>query len=84
MRVVGTRVSPPPISLSRCDGAAALRWLSLHACKHTQPILPQPVFNSKQVTTCRGVVMGRLRSAQRQREVELMRFCFNKLGERRR
>jgi hypothetical protein len=24
--------------------------------------------------------MGRLRSQQRQREVELMRFCFNKLG----
>ena len=24
--------------------------------------------------------MGRLRSAQRQREVQVMRFCFNKLG----
>jgi hypothetical protein len=33
-----------------------------------------------QVTTCKGIVMGRLRSQQRQREVELMRFCFTKLG----
>ena len=35
---------------------------------------------TKQVTTCQGVVMGRLRSPQRQLEVDLMRFCFNKLG----
>ncbi|KAI8474870.1 MAG: hypothetical protein J3K34DRAFT_517740 [Monoraphidium minutum] len=34
----------------------------------------------QQITTCKGIVMGCLRSAQRQREVELMRFCFNKLG----
>ena len=33
-----------------------------------------------QITTCRGVVSGRLRSQQRQLEVELMRFCFRKLG----
>jgi hypothetical protein len=35
-----------------------------------------------QITTCRGIVMGRLRSEQRQLEVELMRFCHNKLGAR--
>ena len=34
-----------------------------------------------QITTCRGVVSGRLRSQQRQLEVELMRFCFRKLGQ---
>ncbi|KIZ04019.1 Amidinotransferase family protein [Monoraphidium neglectum] len=34
----------------------------------------------QQITTCRGIVMGRLRSQQRFREVELMRFCFDKLG----
>ncbi len=33
-----------------------------------------------QITTCRGIVMGRLRSPQRQLEVELMRFCHTKLG----
>lgn len=27
-----------------------------------------------------GIVMGRLRSSQRQREVQVMRFCLNKLG----
>ena len=32
------------------------------------------------MTTCRGIVMGRLRSQQRQLEVELMRFCHTKLG----
>jgi arginine deiminase len=34
----------------------------------------------QQVTTCKGIVMGRLRSAQRQKEVELMSYCFRKLG----
>lgn len=38
------------------------------------------VWTSMQITTCRGVVSGRLRSQQRQLEVELMRFCFRKLG----
>ncbi|CAG9464079.1 unnamed protein product [Pedinophyceae sp. YPF-701] len=34
----------------------------------------------QQITTCRGIVMARLRSSQRQDEVDLMRLCFNKLG----
>ena len=34
----------------------------------------------QQITTCKGIVMGRLRSQQRQREVDLMKFCFSKLG----
>ena len=38
------------------------------------------VSAAAQITTCRGVVSGRLRSQQRQLEVELMRFCFRKLG----
>ena len=43
--------------------------------------LPNLVYTrDQQVTTCQGVVMGRLRSPQRQLEVDLMRFCFNKLG----
>jgi hypothetical protein len=41
-----------------------------------------PHAATAQVTTCRGIVMGRLRSQQRQKEVELMRFCFRKLGAR--
>ncbi|KAK2079528.1 hypothetical protein QBZ16_001922 [Prototheca wickerhamii] len=34
----------------------------------------------QQITTCRGVVMGSLRSPQRALEVSLMRFCLAKLG----
>lgn len=32
------------------------------------------------LTAVQGIVMGRLRSAQRQREVQVMRFCLWKLG----
>jgi len=45
-----------------------------------QPLSNLVYTRDQQVTTCRGVVMGRLRSSQRQLEVDLMRFCFNKLG----
>lgn len=34
----------------------------------------------QQITTAKGIVMGRLRSLQRQNEVEVMQFCFEKLG----
>lgn len=34
----------------------------------------------QQITTGRGIVIGRLRSSQRQRECNLMRLCFKKLG----
>jgi arginine deiminase len=34
----------------------------------------------QQVTTAKGVVICRLRSAQRQREVEVLEFCLRKLG----
>jgi len=33
-----------------------------------------------QITTCKGIVMARLRSTVRELEVALMRFCFEKLG----
>ena len=33
-----------------------------------------------QITTCRGIIMGRLRSPQRSLEVSLMKFCLQKLG----
>ena len=33
-----------------------------------------------QITTCKGIVMGRLHSTVRELEVDLMRFCFQKLG----
>ncbi|PXF43088.1 Arginine deiminase [Gracilariopsis chorda] len=34
----------------------------------------------QQITTRKGIVMARLRSQQRQREVDIMEFCFRKLG----
>jgi arginine deiminase len=45
-----------------------------------EPLSNLVYTRDQQVTTARGIVMGRLRSAQRQREVELMRFCLRKLG----
>ena len=41
-------------------------------------LLPPPC--PCQITTCRGIVMGRLRSPQRNLEVSLMKFCLQKLG----
>lgn len=34
----------------------------------------------QQITTRKGIVMARLRSPQRQREIEILEFCFKKLG----
>eukprot|EP00177_Eucheuma_denticulatum_P005686 GFKZ01010355.1.p1 GENE.GFKZ01010355.1~~GFKZ01010355.1.p1 ORF type:complete len:474 (+),score=74.17 GFKZ01010355.1:170-1591(+) len=34
----------------------------------------------QQITTRRGIIMARLRSPQRVREVDIMEFCFRKLG----
>jgi N-dimethylarginine dimethylaminohydrolase len=47
-----------------------------------EPLSNLVYTRDQQVTTCKGIVMGRLRSAQRQKEVELMSYCFRKLGER--
>uniref|UniRef100_A0A383WIV7 Arginine deiminase n=1 Tax=Tetradesmus obliquus TaxID=3088 RepID=A0A383WIV7_TETOB len=45
-----------------------------------EPLSNLVYTRDQQVTTCKGIVMGRLRSAQRQKEVELMSYCFRKLG----
>lgn len=45
-----------------------------------EPLSNLVYTRDQQVTTCRGIVMGRLRSQQRQKEVELMGYCFRKLG----
>ena len=46
------------------------------------PLTNMQFTRDQQITTDRGLVMGRLRSTQRQHEVKLMRFCFDKLGLR--
>lgn len=45
-----------------------------------QPLSNLVYTRDQQITTASGIVMGRLRSSQRQLEVDLMRFCFHKLG----
>jgi arginine deiminase len=45
-----------------------------------EPLTNLQFTRDQAVTTCRGVVLARLRSPQRQREVELLGFCFDKLG----
>eukprot|EP00879_Flechtneria_rotunda_P005256 GHRR01005541.1.p1 GENE.GHRR01005541.1~~GHRR01005541.1.p1 ORF type:complete len:392 (+),score=108.32 GHRR01005541.1:604-1779(+) len=45
-----------------------------------EPLSNLVYTRDQQITTCKGIVMGRLRSQQRQREVDLMRYCFRKLG----
>eukprot|EP00882_Tetradesmus_deserticola_P013240 GHRQ01014040.1.p1 GENE.GHRQ01014040.1~~GHRQ01014040.1.p1 ORF type:complete len:341 (+),score=165.52 GHRQ01014040.1:150-1025(+) len=45
-----------------------------------EPLSNLVYTRDQQVTTCKGIVMGRLRSSQRQKEVELMSYCFKKLG----
>lgn len=52
----------------------------LNATYSFQPLSNLVYTRDQQITTCRGIVMGRLRSPQRNLEVSLMRFCLQKLG----
>ncbi len=56
------------------------RDTGLSASYTFQPLSNLVYTRDQQITTANGIVMGRLRSSQRQLEVELMRFCFQKLG----
>ncbi len=56
------------------------RDTGLTATYSFQPLSNLVYTRDQQITTCRGIVMGRLRSLQRQLEVDLMAFCFEKLG----
>lgn len=57
------------------------RDTGLTATYSFQPLSNLVYTRDQQITTCRGIVMGRLRSLQRQLEVDLMAFCFEKLGK---
>lgn len=59
---------------------SSYRDTGLSASYTFQPLSNLVYTRDQQVTTCKGIVMGRLRSSQRQLEVEVMRFCFEKLG----
>lgn len=56
------------------------RDTGLTASYEFQPLSNLVYTRDQQVTTAGGVVMGRLRSPQRALEVDLMAFCFHKLG----
>jgi arginine deiminase len=45
-----------------------------------EPLVNLLFCRDQQITTAKGVIMGRPRSRIRQQEVEVMEFCFNKLG----
>lgn len=60
--------------------APSSRDTGLVATYEFQPLSNLVYTRDQQITTCRGVVMARLRSPQRQLEVDLMRFALRKLG----
>lgn len=73
VEVVLTR---PTILLQKAD-----KDTELLVVNYTYEPLVNLIFcRDQQITTARGVVMGRPRSPIRQREVEVMQFCFKKLG----
>ncbi|KCV72527.1 hypothetical protein H696_00119 [Fonticula alba] len=45
-----------------------------------QPLTNLVFTRDQQIVTQRGVVLARLSSEQRQKEIEIMEFCFQKLG----
>lgn len=69
-----------PTAAANCP-VVACRDTGLTASYTFEPLSNLVYTRDQQVTTCKGIVMGRLRSAQRQKEVELMSYCFRKLGE---
>lgn len=60
--------------------APSYRDTGLTASYSFQPLSNLVYTRDQQITTAKGIVMGRLRSQQRNLEVDLMRFCLEKLG----
>ena len=60
--------------------APSYRDTGLSASYTFQPLSNLVYTRDQQITGCKGIVMCRLRSQQRQLESDLMRFCFAKLG----
>jgi arginine deiminase len=56
------------------------RDTGLNATYSLKPLSNLVYTRDQQITTARGIVMGRLRSPQRNLEVALMRCCLEKLG----
>ena len=60
--------------------APSYRDTGLTATYSFQPLSNLVYTRDQQITTAKGIIMGRLRSPQRNLEVSLMEFCFHKLG----
>jgi arginine deiminase len=60
--------------------APSYRDTGLTATYSFMPLSNLVYTRDQQITTAKGIVMGRLRSPQRGLEVQLMKFCFEKLG----
>lgn len=74
-QLVDTILINPTVTLT-----PSLRDTGLTASYTFHPLSNLVYTRDQQITTCKGLVMGRLRSQQRQCEVQVMEFCFNKLG----
>ncbi|CAD7696331.1 unnamed protein product [Ostreobium quekettii] len=74
-QLIDVLMSNPTVYLSPSDRDTGLR-----SAYEFHPLSNLVYTRDQQVTTAKGIVMGRLRSSQRQREVDLMRFCLKKLG----
>ena len=78
--VAGLCALPPAMALTP-GHRRRLLGAGLTATYAFQPLSNLVYTRDQQITTCQGIVMGRLRSPQRNLEVSLMRFCLEKLGE---
>lgn len=74
-QLIDTVMMNPTVHISPSE-----RDTGLTATYSIEPLSNLVYTRDQQITTRSGVVMGRLRSPQRNLEVQLMRFCFNKLG----
>lgn len=74
-QLIDTILINPTVNIS-----PSYRDTGLNATYSFQPLSNLVYTRDQQITTCRGIVMGRLRSPQRNLEVSLMRFCLQKLG----
>ncbi|KAK9805881.1 hypothetical protein WJX73_000501 [Symbiochloris irregularis] len=74
-QLIDTLMINPTVHLS-----PSYRDTGLSASYTFQPLSNLVYTRDQQITGCKGIIMGRLRSKQRQLECDLMRFCFTKLG----
>ncbi|KAL4539920.1 hypothetical protein Ndes2437B_g01739 [Nannochloris sp. 'desiccata'] len=74
-QLIDTILTNPTVHL-----APSYRDTGLTATYSFEPLSNLVYTRDQQITTARGIVMGRLRSPQRNLEVSLMKFCLEKVG----